>query len=112
MENYQVIQTYNGKEACEVMQKVYPSLIISDVMMPVMDGLELTRRVKQDINTSHIPVILLTAKTDEGEQTQGYLCGRMLIFPNLSTRRISNFWSGTCNRTECRVSRISSRQKN
>ncbi|KMW82545.1 hybrid sensor histidine kinase/response regulator transcription factor [Bacteroides sp. 3_1_13] len=81
MENYQVIQTYNGKEACEVMQKVYPSLIISDVMMPVMDGLELTRRVKQDINTSHIPVILLTAKTDEGEQTQGYLCGADAYIP-------------------------------
>lgn len=79
--NYQVIQTYNGKEACEVLQKMYPSLIISDVMMPVMDGFELTRNVKQDINTSHIPVILLTAKTDEGEQTQGYLCGADAYIP-------------------------------
>ena len=79
--NYQVIQTYNGKEACEVLQKMYPILIISDVMMPVMDGFELTRKVKQDINTSHIPVILLTAKTDEGEQTQGYLYGADAYIP-------------------------------
>lgn len=80
-EDYQVIQTYNGKEACEVLQKMYPSLIVSDVMMPLMDGFELTWYVKQDINTSHIPVILLTAKIDEEEQTQGYLCGADAYIP-------------------------------
>lgn len=78
---YQVIQTYNGKEACDVLQKIHPSLIISDVMMPVMDGLELTQCVKQDITTSHIPVILLTAKTAEEEQTQGYMCGADAYLP-------------------------------
>lgn len=44
-------------------------------MMPVMDGLEFTERVKQDVTTSHIPVILLTAKTDENDHTEGYLRG-------------------------------------
>lgn len=57
------------------MAKQLPDLVISDVMMPVMDGLELTRQIKQHVNTSHIPVILLTAKTDEADHTQGYLSG-------------------------------------
>jgi signal transduction histidine kinase/ligand-binding sensor domain-containing protein/DNA-binding response OmpR family regulator len=73
--DYQVLQAYNGAEACKLLKKQLPDLIICDVMMPVMDGLELTEHIKQDLNTSHIPVILLTAKTDELDHTQGYLKG-------------------------------------
>ena len=74
-EKYDIIRAYNGAEACKKIARQLPNLIISDLMMPVMDGLEFTERVKQDVTTSHIPVILLTAKTDENDHTEGYLRG-------------------------------------
>ncbi len=60
---FRVLEASNGKEALEMAQKYSPDLIISDVMMPVMDGLEFTTRIKNNFTTSHIPVILLTART-------------------------------------------------
>lgn len=75
-ENYDIVQAYNGKEAyCIIENKLLPDIIISDVMMPEMDGIELLGKVKGDVSTSHIPVILLTAKTDDSAQTQGYMAG-------------------------------------
>lgn len=74
-EKYDIIRAYNGAEACKKMAKQLPNLIITDLMMPVMDGLEFTDHVKQDVMTSHIPVVLLTAKTDEHDHTEGYLRG-------------------------------------
>ena len=74
-EKYDIIKAYNGEEALKVLQKRLPDVIVSDIMMPRMDGLELTRRVKNDVATSHIPVILLTAKTDEADFTEGYRSG-------------------------------------
>jgi signal transduction histidine kinase/DNA-binding response OmpR family regulator/streptogramin lyase len=61
---YHVIEASNGEEAIETGLNVIPDIIISDILMPKMDGLELARRIKEDINISHIPIILLTAKTD------------------------------------------------
>jgi signal transduction histidine kinase/DNA-binding response OmpR family regulator len=72
---YSVMRAYNGEEAYKMLAKRIPSIIITDVMMPKMNGLELTKLVKQNVNTSHIPVILLTAKTDENDYTEGYQCG-------------------------------------
>jgi signal transduction histidine kinase/DNA-binding response OmpR family regulator/ligand-binding sensor domain-containing protein len=65
----------NGGEAFEVMNDFVPDLIISDVMMPVMDGIEFCRRVKADIGTSHIPFILLTARTDAETHIEGFELG-------------------------------------
>lgn len=62
-EEYKVFEATNGKEALEISQKQIPDLVISDIMMPVMDGIELCRELKTNVNTSHIPVILLTART-------------------------------------------------
>ncbi|PTN07632.1 hybrid sensor histidine kinase/response regulator transcription factor [Mangrovibacterium marinum] len=60
--DYRVIGAENGKEGLSAAKKYSPELIISDVMMPEMDGIELCSRLKKDIQTSHIPVILLTAR--------------------------------------------------
>ncbi len=60
--DYRMIGAENGKIGLEMAKKYSPELIISDVMMPEMDGIELCRHLKQNIQTSHIPIILLTAK--------------------------------------------------
>ncbi|RLD79671.1 MAG: hybrid sensor histidine kinase/response regulator, partial [Bacteroidetes bacterium] len=62
-EMFRVESAYNGNEGWNVIRKVSPSIIISDIMMPEMDGMELCRLVKSDKRTCHIPVILLTART-------------------------------------------------
>ena len=64
-DKYQVVAAENGQKALEMLDRQTVNLIISDVMMPVMDGMELCRRVKHDIRYSHIPIILLTARTAE-----------------------------------------------
>lgn len=65
--HYYVLTAKNGIEALEVMKEYEADIIVSDVMMPEMDGLELCRVVKGNLDTSHIPIILLTAKNSAGE---------------------------------------------
>ncbi|MFG6687086.1 two-component regulator propeller domain-containing protein [Mariniflexile sp. HNIBRBA6329] len=74
--DYKVIIANNGKEGLEFAnQKSQPSLIISDVMMPVMDGLTFCREIKGNFQTSHIPVLMLTAKTTTSDQMKGINVG-------------------------------------
>ena len=61
--NYRIVTANNGEEGLEKALKHHPDLIISDVMMPKMNGIELCSKIKRDIKTSHIPVILLSART-------------------------------------------------
>lgn len=72
---YRIIEAPNGKEGLRMASKYVPDLIICDVMMPVMDGLEFCRRIKQEITTSHIPVLMLTACTMDEQRTEGYESG-------------------------------------
>ncbi|WP_299781555.1 hybrid sensor histidine kinase/response regulator transcription factor [uncultured Formosa sp.] len=60
-DNYRIAKAKNGKEALNQVNSLYPDLVVSDIMMPHIDGIELCAKIKTDINTSHIPVILLTA---------------------------------------------------
>tara|TARA_R110002126_G_scaffold291752_1_gene456833 strand:+ start:649 stop:4656 length:4008 start_codon:yes stop_codon:yes gene_type:complete len=70
--NYTIIQAYNGVEGLQLVTKFYPNLIISDIMMPEMDGIEFTSKIKANSTTSHIPIIILTAKTALEDKTIGY----------------------------------------
>ncbi len=69
--DYQVTEAYDGQMALEQLNDVTPDLIISDVMMPRMDGIELCKRLKAQATTSHIPVVLLTAKVAQENEIAG-----------------------------------------
>lgn len=73
--NYHIMTATNGKEGVEQALKYIPDIIISDIMMPVMDGIELCKLIKEDVRTSHIPVILLTAKDSIQDKEEGYESG-------------------------------------
>lgn len=73
--NYHVLTAKNGKQALNIIQKEQLDLVVSDVMMPVMDGIELTKRIKEDNNFWQLPVILLTAKSKEEDKTEAYSIG-------------------------------------
>ncbi|MDD7887835.1 two-component regulator propeller domain-containing protein [Flavivirga sp. 57AJ16] len=72
---YNVFDAENGKDAIEIAKSQDINLIISDIMMPVMDGVEMCNELKTNIKTSHIPVILLTAKTSQEAKKTGYQIG-------------------------------------
>lgn len=69
--DYLISKATNGAEALKILRQENINIIISDIMMPVMDGFELCRKVKTDITLSHIPLILLTAKTAEEHKVDG-----------------------------------------
>lgn len=71
-DEYIVLEAVDGKEGLEIAKKEVPDLVICDVMMPVMDGLEFTEQLKTITATSHIPVIMLTAKNLEEHRAEGY----------------------------------------
>ncbi|MNX86104.1 Sensor histidine kinase TmoS [compost metagenome] len=80
-EKYKIIPAYNGLEALDILKKEVPDIIISDVMMPEMDGVELCKKVKQDINTCHIPFIMLTAKDSVIHRIEGLESGANSYIP-------------------------------
>ena len=74
-EEYTVIEAPDGRAGLKKAMKYVPDAIICDVMMPVMDGLECCRKLKTELQTSHIPVMLLTACSLDEQRIQGFECG-------------------------------------
>jgi DNA-binding response OmpR family regulator/nitrogen-specific signal transduction histidine kinase len=102
-DEYSVLVAFNGQEALEQLRKNDVNIVVSDVMMPVMSGTELCNRIKTNIHWSHIPVILLTARTAEEYQIEGLELGAddYLTKPfnfNLLKLRIRKFleWTEKC----------------
>ena len=73
--HYQIIEAENGKDGVTKAEENMPDLVISDIMMPEMDGIAMTAKLKKDIHTSHIPIILLTAKATEESKISGLNTG-------------------------------------
>lgn len=73
--SYQILKAENGEEALAIVKEQEVDLILTDVMMPVMDGLQLCKQIKQNLRTCHIPIIMLSAKTDLKEQLEGLQVG-------------------------------------
>lgn len=73
--DFEILTAANGREGIDIAVERLPDIIVSDIMMPVVDGIELCQTLKQDARTSHIPIILLTAKDTEDNKTEGYLHG-------------------------------------
>ena len=80
-DQYQIMEAANGKEAFDKIDEQEPDLIICDVMMPVMNGLEFTKKLKSDIRICHIPIILLTARTSHDQKIEGLETGADSYIP-------------------------------
>ena len=74
-DEFKIITAKNGQEAFQKAVNTIPDVIVSDVMMPVMDGLRLAKLLKEDLRTSHIPIVLLTARASEEDQIKGLNLG-------------------------------------
>lgn len=72
---YHILSAPNGKEGLQLAQEHIPDIILSDIMMPKLDGLAMCQKLKQDIKTSHIPIILITAKASAKEKKIGLAAG-------------------------------------
>ena len=73
--HFQVTIANDGKQALEVLQQITPTIIISDIVMPIMNGYELCRAIKDNVKLKDIPVILLTSLSDPDDVINGLSCG-------------------------------------
>lgn len=72
---YECIRAFNGQEAWDIIQKSSPEIVVSDIIMPHMDGLELCKKMKENTSTCHVPIILLTAKNASEQIIEGFELG-------------------------------------
>lgn len=96
-DDYTVIDAHNGEEALKLFEdeKFSPDVIISDIMMPKMDGITLVKRIKENIKTSHIPIILLTSKAGDESKLEGMLSGadvyiKKPFYPDILKKNVDN----------------------
>ncbi len=74
-EIYTVVEAENGEKGLQIADEIIPDLIISDIMMPIMDGYEMCRKIRNNFKTSHIPIIMLTAKAGRDDKLEGLETG-------------------------------------
>lgn len=79
-EGYNIIEAADGKAALQTTQEIYPDIIVSDVMMPVMDGNEFCKQIKSNPETAHVPFIMLTAKSGMESHLEGVTAGADFYF--------------------------------
>jgi DNA-binding response OmpR family regulator/nitrogen-specific signal transduction histidine kinase len=75
VQRYSIVESVNGKDGWDQTLRYFPNLIVADIIMPEMDGIELCRTIKQDRRTSHIPIILLTSRASEEQRVEGFQAG-------------------------------------
>lgn len=74
-EDFHILQAADGEEGLRMALESIPDIIVSDIMMPKMDGIQMTKQLKEDMRTCHIPVVLLTAKDSDNDKEEGYDSG-------------------------------------
>ncbi len=74
-DGYKAVSAYEGEKALDLARREMPDLIILDLMLPGMDGLEVCKMLKKEPKTAHIPIIMLTAKTQEADKVVGLELG-------------------------------------
>mgnify|MGYP002484377989 FL=1 len=79
--SYNIRIADNGRIGLEMCMSIFPDIIVSDVMMPEMDGIEMCRRIKNNLSVAYIPLVLLTAKDNVESQIEGYESGADLYIP-------------------------------
>lgn len=72
---WEIISAQNGEEGLDVVETQIPDLILLDIMMPVMDGIEMCRRIKQNPQTQHIPIIMVTTQGEPDKIEEAFLAG-------------------------------------
>src|SRR5881397_1881006 len=75
LEGYKIAQAADGSEALRLAREAPPDLVVLDVMLPEVDGLEVCRRLRRDTSTASVPIIMLTAKSDEVDRVVGLEVG-------------------------------------
>lgn len=94
--SYHVLKASNGEEALSIVKEQEVDLILTDVMMPIMNGLQLCKQIKQNLRTCHIPIIMLSAKTDLKEQLEGLQVGADDYIPKPFSMTMVAAKSRTC----------------
>lgn len=94
-DNFNIVEAENGADGLKEVYNLIPDIIISDIMMPEMNGLEFCKKLKSDYKTSHIPIVLLTAKSDNDYQIEGFDLGAddyilKPFSPNVLLARLKN----------------------
>ena len=94
-EGYEISTTGDGVEALEIIQKDPPDLVLLDIWLPGMDGIEFAKRLRANSETKNIPIIMLTAKSDEDNKIKGLDVGaddyRAQEFPNGSAQTVNTY---------------------
>ncbi len=89
LEGYEVLAAYDGAEGLEIAKRELPDLIIMDITMPNMDGLTAARLLREQPETSKIPIVMLTARGQESDERAGYQAGAVRYFTKpFSTRQL------------------------